>query len=283
MTKKREEKEGRKINKENEEKVNQREEDETNFKPIEDIPEIGFKYDNSKAGLEKVDPEKINEIIMELSKGSQYSISEQRRLQEVKDKVSRYKQKIEKYKSNEKLWEKAEKEVRRRIEEHKGERGMKRSWIHVDMDMFYAAVEIRDNPSLADKPVAVGDRSMIATTNYIARKYGVRSAIPWFIGKRLCPELIIVKPNFAKYKQVSEEFKSIWREYDPDLESQGLDEVNLDITSYLRKNGLDHELGRIFVADKIRKTIKEKLNLTWSWGIAWNNMLAKVSFHVKLL
>ena len=272
MTKKREVKENNK-NQEGDEEL----ENVLNEKSIADIPDMVFRYDNSKAGLEAVDPEKINEVIMVHSKGSQFSLSEQKRLNEIRDKVSRYKQKIEKYKSNEKLWEKAEKEVRRRIELHKGERGMKRSWIHIDMDMFYAAVEIRDNPYYADKPIAVGDKTMIATANYIARKYGVRSAIPVFIGKKLWPELIIVKPNFPKYREVSEEFKAIWREYDPELESQGLDEVNLDITNYLRKNGLDHELGRIFVADKIRMTMKEKLNLTCSCGIACNNMLAKVS------
>lgn len=59
--------------------------------------------------------------------------------------------------------------------------------MHIDMDMFYAAVEIRDDPSLATKPVAIGDNSMISTANYVARKFGVRSAMPGFIGKKLCP------------------------------------------------------------------------------------------------
>jgi nucleotidyltransferase/DNA polymerase involved in DNA repair len=68
---------------------------------------------------------------------------------------------------------------------------------------FYASVEIRDNPSLKGKPVAVGGMSMISTSSYEARKMGVRSAMPGFIGKQLCPELIFVKPNFDKYKQVS--------------------------------------------------------------------------------
>ena len=67
--------------------------------------------------------------------------------------------------------------------------------MHIDMDMFYAAVEIRDNPSLKNKPVAVGDNTMITTTNYIARKYGVKSAMPGFIGRRLCPHLVFIKPN----------------------------------------------------------------------------------------
>ena len=64
---------------------------------------------------------------------------------------------------------------------------MSRTWMHIDMDMFYAAVEIRDNPKLAELPVAIGNEQMISTANYVARKYGVRSAMPGFIGKQLCP------------------------------------------------------------------------------------------------
>ena len=93
------------------------------------------------------------------------------------------------------------------------------------MDAFYAAVEIRDDPSLKDIPVAVGDKNMIMTTNYAARKFGVRSGVPGFIGRKLCPELKFIKPNYSKYKVASEEFKSILREYDPDLEPIGLDEA----------------------------------------------------------
>jgi DNA polymerase kappa len=102
------------------------------------------------------------------------------------------------------------------------------------MDMFYAAIEIRDRPILKDKPVAVGDYSMIQTTNYVARKFGVRSAMPGFMGKKMCPELTFIRPNKEKYKRVSdEEFKPILREYDERLESIGLDEANIDITEYL--------------------------------------------------
>ena len=122
-------------------------------------------------------------------------------------------------------------EVKRRIEIFRRDRDLTRTWLHVDMDMFYAAVEIRERPELKDKPVAVGDYSMITTTNYVARKFGVRSAMPGFMGKKLCPGLVFVRPNKEKYKQVSEqEFMRILREYDPGLESIGLDEANLDVT-----------------------------------------------------
>lgn len=81
--------------------------------------------------------------------------------------------------------------------------------MHIDMDMFYAAVEIRDNPDLEDKPVAIGSYSMISTANYVARKYGVRSAMPGFIAKKLCPDLIFIPNNMKKYSKVSKIFKSI--------------------------------------------------------------------------
>lgn len=84
--------------------------------------------------------------------------------------------------------------------------------MHVDMDMFYAACEIRDRPEIKDMPVAVGDYSMIQTTNYVARKYGVRSAMPGFLGKKMCPKLIFIRSNKAKYAQISEkEFMTLLR------------------------------------------------------------------------
>lgn len=104
------------------------------------------------------------------------------------------------------------------------------------MDMFYAAVEIRDNPKLAELPIAIGDMMMVATANYVARKYGVRSAMPGFIGVQLCPDLVFVRPNFGKYKAVSQIFRDIVAEYDPYFVSVGLDEVNMDVTDYLRAN-----------------------------------------------
>lgn len=99
----------------------------------------------------------------------------------------------------------------KKIQELKRELDFKRTWIHVDLDAFYAAVEMRDNPTLAEKPIAVAEKNMIMTTNYVARKFGVRSGIPCFIGKKLCPDIIFIKPDFAKYRKASEEFKSVLR------------------------------------------------------------------------
>lgn len=98
------------------------------------------------------------------------------------------------------------------------------------MDMFYAAVEIRDRPELADIPIAVGSMQMITTANYVARKFGVRSAMPGHIGLYLCPELVLIPCNYGKYNAVSKVMKEIVAEYDPRYASMGLDEVNMDVT-----------------------------------------------------
>jgi len=112
------------------------------------------------------------------------------------------------------------------------------------MDMFYAAVEIRDRPELATVPIAVGSMQMITTANYIARKFGVRSAMPGFLAMKLCPELILIPCNYHQYKLVSDVLKEIVSEYDPNFSSMGLDEVNMDVTNFLLENNLDNDEGR---------------------------------------
>ena len=146
------------------------------------------------------------------------------------------------------LWAKLEANVRRKIKIIKKERDYLRTWIHVDMDAFYAAVEMRDDPTLYEKPLAIGDKNMIMTTNYFARSFGIRSGVPGFIGKKLCPNLIFMRPNYTKYRIASDEIKAILKVYDPNLECVGLDEANLDITDYLVKNEMNNEMGRLFVA-----------------------------------
>jgi DNA polymerase kappa len=149
------------------------------------------------------------------------------------------------------------------------------------MDAFYAAVEIRDNPALAHIPIAVEDKGMVMTTNYKAREFGVRSGIPSFIGKRLCPQIKYIRPNFAKYKEASKLFKSVLYQYDPKFEEVGLDEANLDVTDWLEENGKHNEEGRLELAASIRQQIKEKSKLTASCGIACNKMLAKICSDIN--
>ena len=107
-----------------------------------------------------------------------------RRLRKSLRKVNKWRANIES-KRGTAYWSELTKKLNTQIEKLRLNRDLDRTWIHVDMDMFYAAVAILDDPSLADKPIAVGDEIMISTTNYVARKYGVRAAMPGFIGKHL--------------------------------------------------------------------------------------------------
>ena len=241
------------------------------------INHLSYNFSSHKAGLEKVDKEYVNKVITDASKDSAYYRNQQYRLRAIKNKIRRFKYRIKQYKANTQLWNKVYHEVQRRLMWFKNERSFKRTWIHVDMDMFYAAVEIKDNPNFANIPLAVGEKGMVSTANYIARGMGIRSGMPTFIAKKLCDNLLIVRPNFVRYKEISDEMKTILREYDPDLESWGLDEANIDITEYLKKNSIDHSLGRLYVGNKIRRTIFERIEMTCSVGISWNKMLAKVS------
>ncbi len=112
-------------------------------------------------------------------------------------------------------------------------RDLSRTIVHVDMDAFYAAVEMRDDPSLRDRPMAVGGIGMLSTSNYAARRFGVRAGMPGFIGKKLCPDLVLVELNFDKYRAVSKVVRGVFAEYDPNFSPMSLDEAYLDITNYL--------------------------------------------------
>jgi DNA polymerase-4 len=153
---------------------------------------------------------------------------------------------------------------------------MVRRIIHVDMDAFYASVEQRDNPALKGKPVAVGgrpeSRGVVAAASYEARKFGVRSAIPMSRAVRLCPELVIVRPDFQKYKTASQQIFEIFRSVTPLVEGLSLDEAYLDVT----ENAWGEPLG-MAVAKRIKAEIKAATRLTASAGVAPNKFLAKIA------
>lgn len=98
---------------------------------------------------------------------------------------------------------------------------------HIDMDAFYASVEELENPELKDVPMAVGSMSMLCTCNYKARQYGVRSAMPGFIGKKLCPELTLIPLHFDKYRAASAKVRAVFEKYDPNFLPMSLDEASL--------------------------------------------------------
>ncbi|OIQ21288.1 MAG: hypothetical protein BM556_00020 [Bacteriovorax sp. MedPE-SWde] len=148
--------------------------------------------------------------------------------------------------------------------------------IHVDMDCFYAAVEMRDNPKLRDIPIAIGGPSktkgVLCTSNYQARKFGVRAAMPTFKAFQLCPHLTLVRPNFHKYEEVSQKVREIFYKYTDLVEPISLDEAYLDVTNSEHFNG-----SATLIAQEIQKEIYRETGLTASAGVSFNKMLAKIA------
>lgn len=151
-----------------------------------------------------------------------------------------------------------------------------RKIVHIDADCFFAAVEVRDNPQLAGKPIAVGGapgrRGVIATCSYQARKFGVRSAMPSAQALRLCPDLQIIKPNFARYKEVSAGLMEILAEFANTVEPLSLDEAYLDVTdsSHCRASAT-------LIAKQILQRVEKELGITVSAGAAPVKFLAKIA------
>uniref|UniRef100_A0A669EFT5 DNA polymerase kappa n=1 Tax=Oreochromis niloticus TaxID=8128 RepID=A0A669EFT5_ORENI len=188
---------------------------------------------DNKAGMEGLDRDKINKIIMETSKGSKFYENELKRDQQVNQRIT--KMMLQKARITEQQLKKAQAQVEKVATALEKSRDLSRVIVHVDMDAFYAAVEMRDCPELKDKPMAVGSMSMLSTSNYHARKYGVRAAMPGFIAKKLCPSLVIVPLNFDKYRAVSNEIREIFADYDPNFQPLSLDEAYLDFTDHLEQ------------------------------------------------
>jgi DNA polymerase-4 len=148
--------------------------------------------------------------------------------------------------------------------------------IHLDMDAFYASVEQRDDPALRGKPLAVGgspqSRGVVAAASYEARAFGVRSAMPMSRALRQCPELLIVRPDFARYRAVSQQVMEILRSATPLVEPLSLDEAYLDVTENLWGEPL-----AVNVAKRLKQRIRDELSLTASAGVAPNKFLAKIA------
>src|SRR6476620_2015565 len=153
---------------------------------------------------------------------------------------------------------------------------MIRRILHVDMDAFYASVEQRDDPALRGKPLAVGGRpegrGVVAAASYEARAFGVYSAMPMSRAVRLCPSLLIVRPDFARYKAASNAVFTIFREVTPLVEPLSLDEAYLDVT----ENSWNEPLATS-VAKRLKQRILADTGLTASAGVAPNKFLAKIA------
>lgn len=150
-----------------------------------------------------------------------------------------------------------------------------RKIIHIDMDAFYASVEQLDNPELVGKALAVGGseiRGVISAASYEARKFGVRSAMSGVLAKKLCPELIFVRPRFERYAEISKKIRKIFYEYTDLVEPLSLDEAYLDVTQNKKGNP-----SATLLAKEIRQRIYDELGLRASAGISINKFVAKVA------
>ncbi|CAB1322080.1 unnamed protein product, partial [Coregonus sp. 'balchen'] len=282
---------------------------------------------DNKAGMEGLDRDKINKIIMKSSKGSRFYENEMKKEQQVNQRIERMM--LQKAHITEQQLSKAQTQVEKMTFDLERVRDLSHVIVHVDMDAFYAAVETRDCPDLKDKPmarevhicrsftyqlvygllsgsekcpvIALQQLSHIepqTTSNYHARKFGVRAAMPGFIAKKLCPNLVIVPTNFDKYRAVSAEVREIFADYDPHFLPMSLDEAYLDISEHLEQRRVWPEALRthrlrtkntgtatdvvVFgtcaeeAVREMRFRIEQKTSLTASAGIAPNMMLAKV-------
>ena len=150
-----------------------------------------------------------------------------------------------------------------------------RKIIHIDMDAFYASVELKDRPELKDLPVVISShhpRAVIAAASYPARKFGLRSAISMSQAKKLCPQVLVIEPNFEKYRAVSTQIHQIFQRYTHIIEPLSLDEAYLDVTENLKNIPSATE-----VAMQIRHDIFQMTGLTASAGVAPNKFLAKIA------
>lgn len=223
----------------------------------------------TKAGQDAVDQQKVSEVIYNASKGSKFFNNEEVRDKTLTDKITKIlakKQQLEKLDLTSYL---------RRADDYIAElelsRDLSQVLVHIDCDAFYAAVEELDRPELKDVPMAVG-KGVLTTCNYHARKFGCRSGMAGFVAMKLCPQLICVPMNFAKYSAKAEEVRAVLAEYDARFESASCDEAYLNLTQYCH----DHDMTPEEAVQQLRADVHEKTKITVSAGIAANAKLAKI-------
>jgi len=226
----------------------------------------------NKAGMESVDRERVDAILLESTRGSAHAVNEGRKERAHARRRRRMKARAREMTAKE--WEIVERRAAERAEAMERTRRLDRRWLVCDMDGFYAACEELANPALKLVPVGVGSMSGVLTTaNYVARKYGVRAAMPGFLAKKLCPELVFVKPDFEKYVRASRASRSVFARYDEAYIAGSLDEAYIEVTKYCAERGVTMEA----IAEEIREKVKEATGgLTCSVGGGYSRRLAKV-------
>ncbi len=150
---------------------------------------------------------------------------------------------------------------------------------HLDCDAFYAAIEKRDDPNLADRPVIVGGgkRGVVATACYIARIRGVRSAMPMFQALEACPDAVVVRPDFEKYSRVGREVRTLMQELTPQVEPLSIDEAFMDLAGTERL----HRAPPALALARLQKRIEAEIGITVSIGLSFNKFLAKIASDLE--
>ncbi|KAA0174468.1 hypothetical protein FNF27_04064 [Cafeteria roenbergensis] len=189
-----------------------------------------YHFSHDKAGMGSVDKAKVAAVVHSMSEGSSFYRNEERRDARIQQQIEGMRRRWQALREGGLELEGAAATARRERAAMETRRRLDRVWVVVDMDMFFAAVEMRDKPELRDQPMAVGGTGMLSTANYAARKFGVRSAMPGFIALKLCPSLVIVRPNYDKYKAAAKLAKQVFRRFDPQCVALSLDEAYLDVT-----------------------------------------------------
>jgi DNA polymerase kappa len=228
-----------------------------------------------KAGFDKVDQTKVNEILKKLEENSSFGRLKAKKDAELQENIREQRWVYERLQAQDLTFVRSR--VQFCINTIEQKRDLSKYIVCIDMDAYYASVEERDDPTLVNRPMGVGDSAMLCTANYTARKFGVRSGMPGYFAKALCPQIVIVKPNFDKYTAVSQQIRTIFARYDPNFSAMSLDEAFLDITGYVQNHNQTPE----DVVQQIRNEIHDETKLTASAGIAANKLLAKVCADVN--
>ncbi|ORX35753.1 hypothetical protein BD324DRAFT_652294 [Kockovaella imperatae] len=228
-------------------------------------------FERSLAGPRlQLDQTEINHIIAEASRGSKFYNNQVRKDDELNRKIAWFQAK------RDELLKMAQPELlaveaERILAEVEATRDLSQTIVHVDMDAFYASVEVKHDPSLKGKPFGVG-QGVLTTASYEARKFGCRSGMAGFIAKRLCPQIILVPLNFDRYIDASDSVRRVLLDFDSNLMMASLDEGYLNITQYMDT----HAMTAGEVVSHLRNRVEEATGLTVSAGIAPNRMLAKI-------
>lgn len=225
-----------------------------------------------KAGQTGVDQDKVARIIEEASRGSKFFQHQQEQDENRKRNVAVLKRKKRELDGNEFLLRRETKKADAILEELESKRRLDQYIVQVDCDAFYASVEELDHPEYKNIPVGVGG-SVITTGNYMARKWGVRSGMAGHIAKKLCPELLLVPPNFKRYMEKAHEIRYVLSGYDDQLHASSIDEAYLNITDYCEVTGKSPDE----VVSEMRAKVHEFAKVTVSAGIAPNDLIAKIA------